>query len=84
VAFVQGTASLGSVPTTRISVGNRQVGDPASGGCVDDTSSPTEITKVDRIQVVINRDAKFNAVFFTRNWLLTSRAILPYERANPK
>ena len=84
VAFVQGTASFGSVPTTRISVGNRQVGDPASGGCVDDTTSPTEVTKVDRIQVVVNRDAKFNAVFFSRNWLLTSRAIVPYERANPK
>jgi hypothetical protein len=83
VAFVQGTASLGSVPTTRITVGNRQVGDPASGACVDDTASG-EVSKVDRIQVVVNRDASFNAVFFTRNWLLTSRAIVPYERANPK
>jgi hypothetical protein len=72
------------VPTTRISVGNRQAGDPASGACVDDTSSTTVVTKVDRIQVVVNRDAKFNAVFFTRTWLLSSRAIVPYERANPK
>jgi Flp pilus assembly protein TadG len=83
VAFVRGTASVGSVLTTRTTVGNAQVGDPLSGPCVND-SSAGEVTKVDRIQVVVNRDASFNAVFFTKKWLLSSRAIVPYERANPK
>jgi hypothetical protein len=83
VAFVQGTASTGSVPTTRISVGSPQAGDPTTGPCVNE-STPTEVTKVDHIQVLINRDATFNAIFLQKNWLLTSRAIVPYERANPK
>jgi Flp pilus assembly protein TadG len=82
VAFVQGTASLGSVATTRITVGNPQVGEPTTGACVSEPTS--EVTRMDRIQVVVSRDAAFNAVLFTKTWLLTSRAIVPYERANPK
>jgi hypothetical protein len=81
VAFVQGSASTGAVTTTRVTVGNRQAGDPSSGACVNETAS--EVTKVDRIQVVVNRETTFNAILFSKNWLLTSRAIVPYERTNP-
>jgi hypothetical protein len=88
VAFVRGTAdTTGAVDTWGVSVGNKQSGDPAptaagsSQKCINETA--TEVTKVDRIQVVVNRETTFNAILFSKNWLLTSRAVVPYERTNP-
>lgn len=88
VAYVKSdiTGSSGTVATNRVTVGTRKGDDPAlptasgtgsTGGCYLDNRHDN------RVQIVIGRDARFNAVFLGRNWRMNTQAAIPYERGAP-
>jgi hypothetical protein len=77
VAFVAGSVPVGvdSVTLTR-----GRVGDPPAGvtdtQCFDDGDRPDA-----RVQVLIYREAEFNAVLISTTWDLNTRSSIPYERS---
>lgn len=80
VAYVQGTATgSGTIPTMSSWTGNTPAGGaPASDQpCLSASDDPRTD---DRVQVVIDRESDFNAIFFHFTPTLHSRTVIVYER----